>query len=361
LHTRHAVATADCEDSCSSTSGPKWQHLLSLVCGTAHSHDFFLHPVAPVCLFVVSAGLLFDASQVPSIWIRVGGVLFATFGAQYLGTAIADYRQVLTASNSSSGCPDMPFRPASPHPAAAAPQGGTHTAPAAVAASYQSHPASTASTAGWMPSTAGALLHDSSTAYSASSSSSIEGAGSSSDGSNNGSSDGSSGGSRQVPVGRSVPADRLTKDQIEHLRQTHKRRSRAAASAAAAGGGGSGSNHSLQGQGNGQQGSTVLGTKQQQEQQQKEEQEPLQQPLQHQQPPTWAYVSSGFYEASVWSRIGLAVAFTLLVAACRGPPGLLVLALVNLLGALSMWGALRRQWLMHVMGDMPETAGVSAS
>jgi hypothetical protein len=47
------------------------------------------------------------------------------------------------------------------------------------------------------------------------------------------------------------------------------------------------------------------------------------------------------------------VTFTLLVLVCKGPPGLLVLALVNLLGALSMWGALRRQWLMHVMNDMP--------
>lgn len=147
----------------------------------------------------------------------------------------------------------------------------------------------------------------------------------------------------------------------------HKRRSKAAASAAAAGGGGSSSNavDSLQGQTNGQPSSTVLGTKQQQEPQRvdmhQHSQQQQQEPLQHQQPPTWAYVSSGFYEASVWSRLGLAVAFTLLVAACRGPPGLLVLALVNLLGALSMWGALRRQWLMHVMGDMPETAGVSAS
>ena len=36
-------------------------------------------------------GLLFDASAVPPGWIRVGGVLFATFGLQYLGAALGDF------------------------------------------------------------------------------------------------------------------------------------------------------------------------------------------------------------------------------------------------------------------------------
>ncbi len=40
---------------------------------------------APAATF----GLLFDASRVPAGWIQVGGVLFATFGLQYLITALA--------------------------------------------------------------------------------------------------------------------------------------------------------------------------------------------------------------------------------------------------------------------------------
>ncbi|GFH25249.1 uncharacterized protein HaLaN_23182, partial [Haematococcus lacustris] len=39
---------------------------------------------------VTSFGMLFDASAVPTGWIRVGGMLFALIGYQYLGTGIAD-------------------------------------------------------------------------------------------------------------------------------------------------------------------------------------------------------------------------------------------------------------------------------
>ncbi|KAJ9512927.1 hypothetical protein QJQ45_029051, partial [Haematococcus lacustris] len=39
---------------------------------------------------VTSFGLLFDASAVPTVWIRVGGTLFALIGYQYLGTGMAD-------------------------------------------------------------------------------------------------------------------------------------------------------------------------------------------------------------------------------------------------------------------------------
>ncbi len=35
-------------------------------------------------------GLLFDASQVPQGWIRVGGILFSLIGLQYLGTGLGD-------------------------------------------------------------------------------------------------------------------------------------------------------------------------------------------------------------------------------------------------------------------------------
>ncbi|GIL57252.1 hypothetical protein Vafri_12509 [Volvox africanus] len=50
----------------------------------------------------------------------------------------------------------------------------------------------------------------------------------------------------------------------------------------------------------------------------------------------------GFYRTTVWSRVALAVAFALLVATGQLPATLLVLAAINLLGALSMHIALGR-------------------
>ncbi|KAI8467515.1 MAG: hypothetical protein J3K34DRAFT_523676 [Monoraphidium minutum] len=47
-------------------------------------------------------GLLFDVAALPSVWIQVGGVLFATFGLQYLGTAWGDWRRVAAARRSHS-------------------------------------------------------------------------------------------------------------------------------------------------------------------------------------------------------------------------------------------------------------------
>ncbi|GFR44409.1 hypothetical protein Agub_g5642, partial [Astrephomene gubernaculifera] len=49
----------------------------------------------------------------------------------------------------------------------------------------------------------------------------------------------------------------------------------------------------------------------------------------------------GFYSASVWSRLALAAAFVLLVAAGQSPPGLLLLAALNVAGAGAMYHALR--------------------
>jgi hypothetical protein len=46
--------------------------------------------------------LLFDAAAVPKGWIQVGGVLFATFGLQYLGTAWGDWARVQEARRESS-------------------------------------------------------------------------------------------------------------------------------------------------------------------------------------------------------------------------------------------------------------------
>lgn len=50
-----------------------------------------LTPVTPLL-----PGLLFDASVVPSGWIRLGGILFALIGMQYLGTGLGDAARVAT-------------------------------------------------------------------------------------------------------------------------------------------------------------------------------------------------------------------------------------------------------------------------
>ncbi|KAG2492294.1 hypothetical protein HYH03_009534 [Edaphochlamys debaryana] len=50
--------------------------------------------------------------------------------------------------------------------------------------------------------------------------------------------------------------------------------------------------------------------------------------------------AAGFYRTTVWSRLGLAAAFCLLVALKQSPPGLLVLAGINVVGALAMHTAL---------------------
>lgn len=47
-----------------------------------------MHAFARACMR--GAGILFDASAVPRGWIRVGGILFALIGAQYLGTGFGD-------------------------------------------------------------------------------------------------------------------------------------------------------------------------------------------------------------------------------------------------------------------------------
>jgi hypothetical protein len=173
----------------------------------------------------------------------------------------------------------------------------------------------------------------------------------------------SSNGSSPRAVGRSVPANHLTKDQVEQLRESHKQRHKAATAAAAAGSSAARGNVGWDGEGSARHSTqdSELGSNQQHHAQQQHQQHPQQQQQQQQQLPTWAYCSSGFYEASVWARLALAAAFVVLVAVGQGQPGLLVLALVNVLGALSMWGALRRQWLMHIMGDMPESAGAHVS
>lgn len=53
--------------------------------------------------------------------------------------------------------------------------------------------------------------------------------------------------------------------------------------------------------------------------------------------------NEGFYRATVWSRLYLALWFAILVAFNNAPPGLLVLAALNLLGAWSMNRALRQK------------------
>jgi hypothetical protein len=49
----------------------------------------------------------------------------------------------------------------------------------------------------------------------------------------------------------------------------------------------------------------------------------------------------------------LAALFCWLAALQHCQPGLLLLAALNVMGALGMLSALKRQWMLHIMGDMP--------
>ncbi|KXZ49094.1 hypothetical protein GPECTOR_23g26 [Gonium pectorale] len=61
--------------------------------------------------------------------------------------------------------------------------------------------------------------------------------------------------------------------------------------------------------------------------------------------------AQGFYRATILSRVALSAGFGLLVARGEAPAGLLVLAGLNLVGAASMWLALRRGAAAAVSGD----------
>jgi hypothetical protein len=172
--------------------------------------DFF--PATAAAVVKMPPGLLFDSSVVPVGWIRVGGVLFATFGAQYACAALIDWRLCRSAAASSMGAPDFPFSlPSSP-------------------------------------------------------------------------------------------------------------RSRAVVAAAAA----------------------ADGPPETQEMRCNLPYESL-----------W-HSSIGFYEASVPSRLALAALFAFLVASGQVGAGLLLLAVLNVVGAVSMAIALQRQWEVHVLGDAPK-------
>lgn len=56
----------------------------------------------------------------------------------------------------------------------------------------------------------------------------------------------------------------------------------------------------------------------------------------------------------MWSRLVLAAVFTALVVLQQCQPCVLVLAVLNVLGALGMISAMRKQWMLHIMGDLPE-------
>ncbi|GBF98271.1 hypothetical protein Rsub_10934 [Raphidocelis subcapitata] len=176
---------------------------------------------APATVF----GLLFDAASVPKGWIQVGGVLFATFGLQYLGTAWGDWARVQEARRASSL---------------------------------------------WQPQQQ--------------------------EGGGGGTSGGGGSGGGASPAEAAAAALAVPPGQEARMFATE------------AGGACSGE---------GRLDDLSL------------------------------FSSSSFYWASVWSRLGLAVAFLALFGFGRAEPGLLVLGGVNALGAASMAAALRRQRRMH--------------
>jgi hypothetical protein len=262
-----------------------------------------------------SAGLLFDVSTVAEGWIRLGGVLFATFGLQYLGAALLDWRLASSSSSSCLGVPDMPFRPASPHSPLPPEedeqqqqqqqQQQQHAGSAAAAAAadatagdghgpLQSMGGSSSSSRGSVDGGGGSRQPQLQPAGAGAAATATQEASSSSS---------SSSSSRSA----SLPCDDLTPLQQQLHKAQHQKDSAAAAAAAAV----------------------------------------------HNPPASWLYSSNGFYEASVWSRLVLAALFCGLVALRHCGPGLLLLAALNVMGALGMLGALKKQWMLHVMGDMP--------
>jgi hypothetical protein len=260
-----------------------------------------LGPAAGPCS---AAGLLFDVSTVAEGWIRLGGVLFATFGLQYLGAALLDWR-LASSSSSCLGVPDMPFRPASPHsptpPDDGEQQQQQQAGSAAVADAGDGHGSPLQSTG--VSSSRGSMDGDDSSRSpqlqpAGAAAGSIQEAGSSSSSSSSSSSRSSS-----------PPCDDLTPLQRQQQQQQHKQQHQKDSAAAAA--------------------------------------------AVHNPPASWLYSSTGFYEASVWSRLVLAALFCGLVALQHCGPGLLLLAALNVMGALGMLSALRKQWMLHVMGDMP--------
>lgn len=236
------------------------------------------------------SGLLFDAKALESGWIRLGGVLFATFGMQYLGTALIDWRTAHSSSHSIEGLPDMPFRPATPHgdshnskDSSSAAAGNNHRDKGSRAQQHlrrsnrtavQDHPTISAAE----DRVAGAGVTQRSRAGQPAlgiyneppsvSSSSSSGAGSS-------------------------DLSASATDQHHHAGVHHL---------------------------------------------------------------SWLCSSTGFFEASVWSRLMLAVLFCVLVVVGECQVALLLLAVLNLLGALGMMNALKQQWCLHVMGDLPAAA-----
>uniref|UniRef100_A0A383V6C6 Uncharacterized protein n=1 Tax=Tetradesmus obliquus TaxID=3088 RepID=A0A383V6C6_TETOB len=254
-------------------------------------------------------GLLFDVSTVAAGWIRLGGVLFATFGLQYLGAALLDWRLASSSSSSSLGVPDMPFRPASPHspsPAedeqqqqqqqqqqagGAADAGDGHRSP------LQSMGGSNSSSIDGGGGSRSPQLQPAATVAAARS---MQGASSSSSSS-------SSSRSSSPPGDDHLPLQQQQQQQQHKQQQQRDAAATAAAAAAAV----------------------------------------------HNPPASWLYSSNGFYEASVWSRLVLAALFCGLVAVKQCGPGLLLLAALNVMGAFGMLGALKKQWMLHVMGDMP--------
>ncbi|KAF5841156.1 hypothetical protein DUNSADRAFT_14159 [Dunaliella salina] len=59
---------------------------------SSHHPDQDVGSRTPAAKAAIFTGLLFDATAVPRGWIRVGGILFALIGMQYLGAGLRDGR-----------------------------------------------------------------------------------------------------------------------------------------------------------------------------------------------------------------------------------------------------------------------------
>ena len=290
----------------------------------------------------MSAGLLFDAAAVSQGWIRVGGILLATFGLQYLGAALFDWHSAATsrpaAAGTSSTRNSKQGTPARKGNNAAAAAGlNIMQPPEPLIEAYATMDGGDMPLPGKEQGRSVAKTVD--TIHKEASSTSVDGF-----------VDISSSHRLEEQTlypqeTRNTSAKTLSRGLDATARRQHKTKTgwdstgtgaigSSSDSASDAGGGSSADSRSSMTKG-------ILSAA----------------PTAGLRPAvtaTWAYSSSGFYTATIWSRLFLVAGFGWLVVSKQVQPGLLLLAAFNLLGALKMWFALRQQHLYHVMGEAPE-------
>lgn len=239
----------------------------TLTASTRYSYVLLLHTLAYPCkqvckllctLTAAAAGLLFDASMVPTGWIRVGAVLFTVFGMQYLGTAFGDWQ---SAAASSRNHTQYSWR-------GTLNTGSSQSTSSSAASLLKSAKEASAVQSGGMSSTT----------------------------------------SVTAAVDARLQPRSMTSASTSPLTSSIEQSSATPA--------GNSSSISVQQDGFAQ------------------------------------HSSNNFYAATVWSRLFLALAFSALVLTGQSQRTLLVLAALNLWGAVSTWSALKSQAEVHVMGRL---------